>query len=291
MRQHVLAAALLLAAASPAAAYTSYLKPDQFWPTDSDVQVEGSFATTFFMPQIAIGGDVSGVTPSGGAVDVGLPEQTPQSTTVTVELAERGTYRFTTGPVYGQIGQFYRVEGGQPQVLRDGETPPEGAETGTVQTVSVADAYVTRGEATRTVIDAINDRLTVRPVTHPNQVIVANGIRVDVLFDGAPLANVAIVMYAAGEPETKLDRYVVTDAAGRASFTLDSPGQYIIAARHRAPAPPGSEATEHSYRTTLTFEAYAEQPTVVVEEQAEEPQQPAARPRTPARRRVGRPDY
>lgn len=289
MRQHVLAAALLLAAASPAAAYTSYLKPDQFWPTDGDVRIEGSFATQFFTPQLATGADIRAVTPSGGAADIGLPDQTQTSTTFTIALEESGTYRFTTGPVYGQVGQFYRVDGGQPQVLRDGETPPEGAEVGTVQTVSVADAYVTRGEATRTVIDAIDDRLTIRPVTHPNQVLVAGGIQVDVQFDGAPLANVAIVMYAAGDPETKLDRYVVTDAAGRASFTLDAAGQYIIAARHRAAAPPGSEATEHSYRTTLTFEAYTEQPTVV-EDEAEEPQQPAARPRAPARRRVGRPD-
>jgi hypothetical protein len=102
------------------------------------------------------------------------------------------------------------------------------------------------------------------------------------------------VLYGAGDPETKLDRFVATDANGRATFTFDAPGQYIIAARHRADMPPGSPAAVGSYTTTMTFEALAAlhaETQVQAEEpaQAREERRPS-RAREPARRRVGRPD-
>jgi hypothetical protein len=98
------------------------------------------------------------------------------------------------------------------------------------------------------------------------------------------------VIYAAGDAETKLDRYVVTDAAGNATFTFDAPGEYIIAARHRADLPPGSPAAVGSFTTTLTFEALSQlhAETEIQEQQAEPERQ--SRARAPARRRVGRQD-
>ena len=55
MKRHVLAAVLFAAAVTPAAAYTSYVKPNDFWVVEPEVQVEGSFATQFFTPSISSG--------------------------------------------------------------------------------------------------------------------------------------------------------------------------------------------------------------------------------------------
>ena len=140
---------------------------------------------------------------------------------------------------------------------------PEGAQTTTLQTVTLADVYVTRGAPTRTVVDRAIGRLAIRPVTHPNQVLATSGFQIEVLFDGAPMANTAVVLYAAGDADTKIDRFVVTGADGRAMVALDAPGQYLLAARHRTNAPEGSEAAVRSYTTTLTFDAMAVMPTIV----------------------------
>lgn len=288
MKRHVLAAVLFAAAASPAAAYTSYLNPEQFWLTEASVDVEGSFATQFFTPSIALGDSLTVLNPAGERVSADRIAVTQGGTTeLTAELARGGTYRVSTGEVQGQVANLVG-ENGQWRVLGASEAAPEGAETTTLQTVTVADTYITRGTANRTSVDQTIGRLAIRPVTHPNQVLAAQGFQVQILFDGQPLGNSAVVIYAEGDADTKLDRFVATDPQGIATFTFDNPGRYIIAARHRADMPAGSPAAVGSYTTTLTFEAlstlYTE--TEIHEAQAE-PDRPARRP---ARRRVGRPD-
>jgi hypothetical protein len=290
MKRYVLAAVLFAAAASPAAAYTSYLNPEQFWVTEASVEVEGSYATQFFTPSIALGDSLTVLNPEGQRVAADRIAVTPGGTTeLQAELARGGTYRVSTGEVNGQVANLVG-ENGQWRVLGAGETPPEGAQTTTLQTVTVADTYITRGTPNRTAVDQPIGRLAIRPVTHPNQVLATEGFQVQLLFDGQPMANSAVVIYAEGDAETKLDRYVVTDAAGNATFTFDAPGRYIIAARHRADMPAGSPAAVGSYTTTLTFEALSQQyaQTEIQEAQAA-PERPT-RQRQPARRRVGRPD-
>lgn len=288
MKRYVLAAVLFAAAVTPAAAYTSYVKPNEFWVVEPEVQVEGSYATQFFTPSIALGDSLTVLNPEGQRVAAERIAVTGNGTTeLHAELARGGTYRISTGEVAGQVANLVG-ENGAWRVLGAGETPAEGAQTTTLQTVTVADTYVTRGTANRTVVDQNIGRLALHPVTHPNQVLVSQGFQVQLLFDGQPMANSAVVIYAAGDAETKLDRYVVTDAAGNATFTFDAPGTYIIAARHRADMPAGSPAAVGSYTTTLTFEALDQ---LHAETEIREAQAPERRrERTPARRRVGRPD-
>ena len=76
-----------------------------------------------------------------------------------------------------------------------------------------------------------------------------------VLLNGQPCANQAIVLYSAGDPEGKLDKFFVTGADGHATITLDHAGAYMLAARYRGAAPPDSGVAVRSYTTTLTFEA------------------------------------
>lgn len=290
MKTHFLAAVLFAATVTPAAAYTSYLKPEQFWVTDSSVEVEGSYATQFFTPGIALGDTLTVLSPTGQPMTAERIAVTPGGTTeLQADLPRGGTYRISTGEVAGQVARLVGGADGQWRVLGAGETPPPDAQTTTLQTVSVAETYVTRGTPSSEAFAQPIGRLAIRPVTHPNQVLASQGFEIELLFDGQPMANSAVVIYAAGDPEAKLDRYVVTNEQGRATFTFDTPGQYIIAARHRADMPAGSPAAVGSYTTTLTFEAldqlHAE--TQIQEQQAApEP----SRARQPARRRVGRPD-
>lgn len=282
MRAFVLAAALLAATTVSASAYTTYLQPDNFWPEDSDVAVEGAFANQFFTPAVAIPPQLAVTDPAGDDQPFRSVAIVGTATRLESELPVGGTYRISTGEQLGRVTSLVGVDG-QWRPLAQGETPPEGAPTTTIQTVTLSDLYVTRGTPTRTVVDRTIGRLAIRALTHPNQVLATSGLEIEVLFDGAPLSNSAVVLYAAGDPDTKVDRFFVTGADGRTRIALDAPGRYVVAARHRADAPAGSEANIRSYTTTLTFEAYSELPrTYEVREARDES--------APRRRRVGRPD-
>ena len=258
------AAALWAVLAASASAYTTYMKPVNFHVPDGErVVVETAFATSFFTPVIGLNSPAFAVVnPDGRALPFAGMEVAGTMTRLEALIPDNGTYRVTTGERLGDVTTLVG-ENGTWVPLAQGATPPEGAQTTTIQTVTVADAYVTKGAPTRTVIDAQMGRLAIRPVTHPNQVLAAQGLQVAVHFDGQPFANIPVVLYAQGDPETKLDRYFVTDAQGRATITVDQPGTYIVAVRHRAPAPADAGVATRSYTTSLTFNAFAELPAMV----------------------------
>jgi hypothetical protein len=289
MKRQVLAAALFALAATPAAAYTSYLKPDAYWPEDAAVSIEGSYASEFFTPQIALPASFTALNPDGAQVTLDRISVATDATTVQTDLPRSGTYRVSTGEQLGNVATLVGVDGSW-RPLAAGETPPEGAPTTTLQTVTIADVYVTRGQATRDVVDRPIGRLAVHPITHPNQVLTATGFEIELLFDGAPLANSAVVLYSDGAPDTDLSTYVVTDANGRATFQLPATGEYVIAARHRADAPAGAAAAVHSYTTTLTFQSLDAIPAGYDVAAREAEVERAARRENRPRRRVGRPD-
>lgn len=254
MRALVLAAAIVTAAVSQASAYTAYLKPSAFWVTENSVSVDGAYATQFFTPAVALPARLSVTHPSGSDLPFRSVAIAGPVTRLETGLPNGGTYRISTGEQLGAVATLVGVEG-QWRPLAQGETPPEGAPTTQIQTVTLSDVYVTRGTPNRTVVDRPSGQLAIRPITHPNQVMAAGGLDIELLFNGSPLANSAVVIYAAGDPDTKVDRFVATGADGRAHISFDAPGQYVLAARHRADAPAGSEASVRSYTTTLTFEA------------------------------------
>lgn len=260
MKKFLLAAALFALTASSASAYTAYLKPDEFWPRDSEVAVEGAFASTFFTPQVALPAESFALfNPQGArerfdrlAIEVG-------ATRAVAGVPTAGTYRISTGEQLGPVVTLV-ADSGTWRQLGEGETPAPDAQTTTLQQVTQADLYVTRGQPTRQVVDQPSGALAIHPVTHPNQVLAAQGMEIELLFNGAPLANSAVVIYAAGEPDTALERFAATNEAGRVTLTFPGPGTYLIAARHRAAQPEGSPAAVRSYTTTLTIEAYATLP-------------------------------
>jgi hypothetical protein len=262
MKKLLLACAAALVLATPASAYTAYLMPDDFIPERSGVALQGAYATTFFTPAFALGAEFKVVMPDGSDGYYSQVEVLAQSTALRSPLSDEGTYRFTSGEVLGPVANMVGVDGGW-RPLQAGETPPEGAPTMTMQSVSLTDVYVTYGTPNRTAVDHASGRLAITPVTHPNQVLAANGLQVRATFDGAPFANAALVLYRPGEPETDLDRFVTTDANGGATVPLEGAGQYILVARHRAPAPAGAAAQGQTFTTSLVFEAFDTLPAVV----------------------------
>jgi uncharacterized GH25 family protein len=278
MKKLLLASAFLAVFAGSASAYTAYLMPDEFLPDDRVVLLHASYATTFFTPMRAVGANIAAIEPDGGEGFFSQMEVTSDSTRMAATLYEQGTYRFTTGEQLGRVANMVGVEGNWRE-LGATETPPEGAEVRTMQTVTVADVFVTLGAPTRTTVDRAIGRLALRPVTHPNQIVAGQGFQVNVTFDGAPFANAALVVYKAGEPENDLDRYATTDAAGNAMVALDGPGQYILVVRHRADAPAGAQAQVQSFTTSLVFEAHETLPPVVQLPSAPEDNRPRRRRR------------
>lgn len=262
MKKLLLASAIFAALAGSATAYTAYLMPDEFLPADRSITLQASYATTFFTPGSAVGGQFVAIEPDGADGFFSLVEVTGTATRLGTQLYKEGTYRFTTGEQLGPVANMVGVDGGWRQ-LQAGETVPEGAPTTTLQTVTVADVYVTLGAPNRTAVDRTIGRLALQPVTHPNQVLAGQGFQVRATFDGAPFANAALVLYKAGEPENDLDRFATTDASGNATFTLEGPGEYIVVARHRANAPAGAPAQIQSFTTSLVFEAHDALPAVV----------------------------
>ncbi len=259
MKTLLIGASFLVATAGAAYAVTSYVLPADFAPDNGRVSIEASYASSFFTPQIALSSDFTLTQPDGTAGVFDQTEITGASTHLGASLTQRGTYRISSGERLGAVSTLVGVDG-QWRPLAQGETAPEGAQTTTLQTVTVADAYVTRATPTRDAVDAQNSHLAIRPVTHPNQILVSQGFQVQLLFEGQPFPNMPIVFYADGDADTNIEHYFVTDANGNATITFDRPGRYVIAARHRAAAPAGSPSAVRSYTTTLTFEAFAEAP-------------------------------
>jgi hypothetical protein len=276
MKKLLLASAFFAALAGSATAYTAYLMPDDFLPADRSIVLQASYATTFFTPGSAVGGQFVAVEPDGADGFFSHVEVTSNATRLGTQLYKEGTYRFTTGEQLGPVTNMVGVDGGWRQ-LQAGEVVPEGAPTTMLQTVTVADVYVTLGAPNRTAVDRSIGRLALRPVTHPNQIVSSQGFQVNATFDGAPFANAALVIYKAGEPENDLDRFVTTDASGNATLTLEGPGEYILVARHRANAPAGSPAQVQSFTTSLVFEAHDALPAVVQLPRSEYDNQPRRR--------------
>lgn len=290
MKRYLIAAALFAATASPAAAYTGFLLPQDFWPSGGSAQVQASYATQFFTPSVALGGDFQVIGPNGQPGVLNSVEVGDNATALTVDTSIGGTYMLTTGEQLGRVTTLVGTPDGQWRPLGQGETAPAGAQTNTLQTVTVSSVYLTRGEPNRTAVDHTVGRLALHPITDPNQIVQASGFQVELLFDGHPFPNMPIVVYSAGDPDTKLDRFIVTGADGRANITFAQPGQYVLAVRHRASAPAGSAANVQSYTTTLTIDVMAAQHALSrVEAPLRQDTQQRHRP-PPFQRRAGRPD-
>jgi hypothetical protein len=250
------------AAAGAASAYTAYMKPTEFMPAaETDrIGVELAYATEFFVPGVAVDSpELHALRPDGTRQVYQSINISTDVTRLEIDVRVDGTYRFSTGQRLGQVYSLVGEEGAwRPMV--EGEILPEDAETTTLQTVTVAETYASKGWPTDVVLANPVGRLAIRPITHPNLTTLQSGLTLELLFDGAPFANFPFVLNMQGEPESDLDTTFVTDASGRAHLTFAQPGVYVATARHRADAPMGADAEVQSYTTSLTFEVLSVMP-------------------------------
>ena len=254
MKKQILAAALLFSAAGPAAAYTAYILPNTFNPNDGEVAVTAGYANTFFNSAVGLPADMKLIYPDGFETIFSRAQAGATMTELESDLPQWGTYRITTGELHGSIATLV-AENGAWRPLAAGEVPPEGADTSTIQTVNLADAYISRGAPSRGTVDQARGTLAIVPITHPNEVLVSRGLEVELRFNGQPLGNSALVLYDNGDLDTDQSTYFATNAAGRATISVPQAGNYVLAARHRANAPADAGVDVRSYVTTLTFSA------------------------------------
>jgi hypothetical protein len=250
--------AVALGGAGAAAAHTSYLLPSNFSPaTEEVVTIQASFGERqFFRPEVAVASDDFHVLRPDGRRDTFDRIATfTQVTILESDVKEAGTYRFTTGERLGRAGRQV-LENGEWRAVEPGQASPPGARTRTSQTVTVAEAYVTKGAPTRPAVDAPSGRLTIRTDAHPSEIYLEKGLTLAVAFDGAPLAGQVIEIDREGGAleAPKYHQELKTDAAGRLRLEFDRPGTYLVMVRHAADAPQGAATEMRSYTSSLTFE-------------------------------------
>ncbi|WP_049974250.1 DUF4198 domain-containing protein, partial [Azospirillum sp. B4] len=228
-------------------AHTPYLLPNQFAVTGArdHVTVESSFTEDFFTPDVVLRSDAFAVVLPSGAEEKASVTYLRDMAVFEAALPEPGTYRLTTGERLGRKGRMVKVNGDWRVLGEDGDkTPPAGAEVVDYQSVTRADAYVSKGAPTTAVVAPTGHGLEFVPQTHPNQIDRSAGLAVRVLFDGKPLAGQTLTLYRAGTAYDDAGRKgvanVTSGADGTAVLRPDRPGLYLVMGRYRTHAPAGS---------------------------------------------------
>lgn len=262
LRLMLLAAGAGLCLASPASAHTSYILPNTFDATFARaVTLESSFTDAFSRSEVGVSSqDWHVLTPDGARHELDNVVELKQLTILEMAISQEGTYRFSTGERLGRRGQMIQSEDGslRPARTEEGEAdaPGPGEKRISSETATVAEVYVSKGAPTDTVVNAPSGRLAIKPLTHPNKIFAESGFRLQVSFDGLPLAGQALELSREGAvyDDGAAMEHVKTDAEGFVTLNFDKPGVYLIMTRHRAAAPAGAETDIRSYTTSLTFD-------------------------------------
>ncbi len=259
MRRSLLSAALLagLGLAGAAQAHSPYLLPSAFDVTDRKlVTVQGSFTESFFSPEVVMKSDAWAVVGPDGARKPLAATNLRELALVEVPTEQPGTYRVTTGQRVGRTAKAVLVKG-EWAFIEDPAKVPAGATPVDMQSLTMADVYVTRGAPNAAALEPIGKGLEFVPVTHPSSIFTGQDARFVVLFDGKPVKGQPITLHAGDDryAETKTPPVqLVSDDQGRFTVKVERSGVYQIQARHRV-APTPQDATGHSYTYALTFES------------------------------------
>jgi len=262
LRAGLMGGALVLTLAAPmvpgaAQAHSPYLLPTVFDASDRKiVTVTGSFTESFFTPEVVMKSDAYAVIgPDGVRVPL-TPTYLREVALVEAAVEKPGTYRITTGQRGGRTAKAALVNG--EWKFFEGEKAP--ADAIDMQSLTMAEVYVTRGASNDAALAPIGKGLEFKAITHPSKIVTGQDAVFEVLFDGKPLANQAITLQGADDryADTKAAaRTVTSDAKGRFAVKVDKSGIYQIQTRHRvAPAAAGQPGQPgQSFTYALTFES------------------------------------
>lgn len=245
----------MLQLSGSARAHSPFLLPNFFDVSHRNhVTVQGGFTEEFFVPDVAMKSDAYHVvTPDGSNVSL-TPVYTRDVAIVEAETKAPGTYRISTGVRTGRTAKAAWVKQDW-AFLAPGEAAPDGSKVYDVTSITVAEAYVSRGKPNDKALQARNSGLEFRAISHPSSLFVDADVTFEVLFDGKPLANQLISIHRdnARYSGSKVAKELKTDATGRFSFKPDAQGVYLAMTRHRPP-PAADSGVGVSYTYSVTFE-------------------------------------
>lgn len=242
----------------PAQAHTPYLAPASFEPLrEGWVTLDASFAEEFFVPEVVFDNSEYAVRDAEGRW--GKPATVQLFKTRAViehQLDQKGTYRFSTGVRHGAVFRLYELNGERRGTRDPNETLPKGAKLlDHFQSVTLAETYITLKTPTQAALKPYNNGLEVVPTTHPNDVYHGEDFRVQVLFDGKPLAGQELHVFIAndGQSDEKPALVAKADQQGFADLKLPRVAVYLLQTRYRHAAPKEAPAPNYSYTYTLVF--------------------------------------
>ena len=257
LRNAALTAFLMAMTAGQALAHSPYVRPNVFDATKRDhVTVEASFTEDVFAAEVVMRSDAWHIVGPNGDTPITTVTYLTDMAVFEAPTPVDGTYRISSGPRTGRIAQMYRAADGSWKMVgeQDG-TPPAGAPLVAVQSITTADAYVTRGAPSAEVLTPTGKGLELVPLIQPADVVASEAAPFRLLLDGRPLAGVPVTVFReAGRYDgRKVEAELVTDAQGQVVISASTPGAYMTLIRHRMEAPAGSEVPYRSYTHTLTF--------------------------------------
>jgi hypothetical protein len=235
-----------------------YVLPTVFDVGKSDhVTVQSSFAEDAFVPEVAMrDAPFHLVGPDGRDMPPVPVTHLRDLTVFEAALPGEGTYRVTTGQRAGRKGKMFR-KGDVWTMQGEGSAPPAGVALVDVQSMTLAEAYVTRGQPSDGALRPVSSGLEIQARTHPGKIAAGSTADFLLLFDGKPLAQTDITLFrSAGTYDgRRIAAQLKSGGDGRFSLTPGDAGTYLILVRHRGAAPAGGETPYRSYTYTLAFDA------------------------------------
>lgn len=240
-------------AAGAAQAHSPYLLPNVFDASGRDhVTVQASFTEHPFSPDVVMkSDDFHAIGPDGAKVAL-TPSYFKDLAILEAPTARDGTWRITSGIRAGRTSKVVQKDG-QWIFLEPGKPAPDGLTPVDMQSITVAEVYVSRGAPNAAALAPRKQGIEFHPLNHPNSISAGQEARFELLLDGKPLAAQKILVHRAGEEmEGGKAQEVVTDAAGRFTIKPDRPGVFLALARYRVGPREGQPGRSLTY--ALTFD-------------------------------------
>ena len=267
VRRVLLAAGLLLSAATALAAHDLFLKPETFFAApNATVRVRvfnGTFTTSEGAVARARLRDLSVVSPEGVAhPDTAEWEASGDTSALTVRTGAAGTYVVGASVLPRELAlkaedfNKYLASDGVPDVLaarrRDNELTRPARERYSKHVKTMIQVGDARAGAFDTVLGYPAELV---PLDNPYSVKPGGTLRVRALVDGRPVANQFVVSGGRGTRGARLAvRTTRTDADGVARVPLASRGQWYVKFIHMTRAQGDTTIDYESKWATLTFE-------------------------------------
>lgn len=256
----VVLAGMAWLAAGIATADSPYLKPNVHDATGRDhVTVEASFTEDIFQSRVVMRSDFFHVIGPDGTKPITEVTYLRDLAVFEVATPVDGTYRISSGPRIGRTAKMYRAtDGSWKMVGEEDSNPPEGTTLVDVQSITVAEVYVTKGAPSNGALQPKGEGLELFPLIHPSDITAGEDAAFQLLFEGRPLADVEVTIFReAGQYDgKKIEATLTTDAQGRFTVRAGDAGAYLTQVRYRTESPAGAATPYRSYTHTLAFVAH-----------------------------------